>query len=156
MHVNCHTRPLLSLLQLPALRPSWWWTLPANQTTSRCRGRPRRAPSLTWPWLKTQRVTGGPVTPAAPPVRSPVCPADSSTTSTLLVLMLIALERRVTLKWSVQVCISHIWLVCGYYYLCGLWLLLLNFILAGWFIFKMSDVAVIFFNHTWAAHEKWA
>lgn len=94
---------LMPLLQLPALRPSCVSTPPANPTTSRCRGSPRRARWPTWPWRRTKRGGGGPVTPAAPPARYQACSVDSSTGSMLLELMPRATEPWVTFKWFAQV-----------------------------------------------------
>lgn len=96
----------LFFLQLPALPPSWWWTLHANQTTSQCPGRPLKAQSPTWQWLKMNRAAGGRVTPAAPAAKYLVCSVGNSTMSTLSVLMTSVLEPRVTWRrFALVICL---------------------------------------------------
>lgn len=96
MHADSIILRCSTLVQLPALRPSWGSTPLASQTTSLCRGKPRRAPSPTWLWLRMRKDISGRVTPAAPPVRYLLCPVGSSTESTPSVSMKSASEPRAT------------------------------------------------------------
>lgn len=93
----------MSLLQLLVLRLNFESIPSASPTTSRCPGKPRRAPPPTWPWLRTQRVAGGHVTAAAPAARYLGWPAGSSTRSTPLAWMKSAWEQGATWRSFKQV-----------------------------------------------------